>query len=97
VKEDVGVEDLGAVPPRCGYYRPGRGADGLGFGYRKLVAKGRWNSWSEGMIGATLENPAGIDVSVPGTKTYYSGRFTDCNRSSTSASWSTPKISKGRA
>lgn len=41
-----------SVPLRCGYW------DGVkGWGVVKLKAKGRWNAWYQGMIGATLEHP----------------------------------------
>ena len=40
------------MPLRCGRW------DGeAGWGYRKMAAKGRWNPWYDGMIGATLANP----------------------------------------
>lgn len=52
VKSYQQVNTLGKVPLRCGRYLNGRG-----WGFRKLVAKGRWNIWFDSMIGATLQSP----------------------------------------
>lgn len=47
---------IGSIPLRCGRYDNGRG-----FGYRKMVARGRWNTWYDGMIGATLQKPDRVE------------------------------------
>lgn len=72
VKTYVGVQFEVSLPLRCGRW------DGTsGWGWRKLNALARWNSWYDGMIGATLQNPAG--TSVNGTsRTYWTQWFTQC-------------------
>lgn len=62
----------GGVPLRCGRWNGTRG-----WGYRKLVAKGRWNPWFDGMIGATLVTPR--SVSHQGSATIFKTKwFTQC-------------------
>jgi len=65
----------GSVPLRCGLWNPARHR---GWGYRKLVASGRWNLWWDGMIGATLQSPA--SVTHEGTSmTFKTKWFTNCS------------------
>lgn len=62
----------GTVPLRCGRWN-----GTSGWGYRKLVAKGRWNVWFDGMIGATLESPT--SVGQQGSATIFRTQwFTQC-------------------
>jgi hypothetical protein len=63
----------GHVPLRCGRW------DGSsGWGYRKLLAKGRWNIWYDGMIGATMHAPT--KVTHEGTSTAFRTQwFTNCS------------------
>ena len=63
----------GSVPLRCGRW------DGSsGWGFRKLIAKGRWNPWYDGMIGATMHAPT--SVTHEGTSTAFRTRwFTNCS------------------
>ena len=63
----------GTVPLRCGRWT-GTG----GWGYRKLVAKGRWNAWFDGMIGATLQMPTSVAQQNSAT-IFRTGWFTQCN------------------
>ena len=63
----------GSVPLRCGRWN-----GTSGWGYRKLVAKGRWNPWFDGMIGMTLGLPT--TVGQQGTATIFKSRwFTECS------------------
>lgn len=63
----------GSVPLRCGRWNGTRG-----WGYRKLVGKGRWNPWYDGMIGATLALPT--SVVLQGTATIFTSKwFTQCS------------------
>lgn len=73
VKTYAGVAFEVTMPLRCGRW------DGTsGWGWRKMVALGRWSSWYDGMIGATLQNPEG--TSVNGTsRTYWTQWFRQCN------------------
>lgn len=48
-----------------------------GWGFRKLVALGRWNTWFDGMIGATLENPDHT-VMQGNTEVFFTQWFTQC-------------------
>jgi len=61
------------VPLRCG-----RWDETKGWGYRKLVAKGRWNPWFDGMIGATLQAPTSVTQSGTATR-FQTQWFTQCN------------------
>jgi hypothetical protein len=63
---------LGSVALRCGKWEPPKG-----WGYRKLVAKGRWNTWYDGMIGAVLET--GEMEHQGAGLVYRSPWFTYCN------------------
>jgi hypothetical protein len=62
------------VPLRCGQWST---AAQRGWGYRKLVAKGRWNPWWDGMIGATMQSPASV-TTVGSSTTFKSRWFTQC-------------------
>ena len=65
----------GSVPLRCGLWFP---AAQRGWGYRKLFAKGRWNVWWDGMIGATLAAPASV-THVGTSTTFRTKWFTNCS------------------
>jgi hypothetical protein len=75
VKRYEGVQVWGTMPLRCGYHD---GAADRGLGFAKMVEKGRWNPWCDGMIGATIQNPA--DIKHSGTSVrYISQWFPQCN------------------
>ena len=65
----------GTVPLRCGLWNA---SVQRGWGYRKLVAKGRWNVWWDGMIGATMQSPASV-TQVGTSTTFKSKWFTNCS------------------
>lgn len=73
VKQYGAVAIHGTMPLRCGYFNGTKG-----FGFAKLSAKGRWDPWWDGMIGATLQNPQG-GVVQDGTSFKYRTRwFYEC-------------------
>lgn len=63
----------GPVPLRCGQWDGGRG-----WGYRKAVAKARWNPWYRDMMGAVLGAPTSMRVEGT-THLYFSSWFTYCD------------------
>lgn len=65
----------GRVPLRCGFHNHTKNK---GFGVRHLEARGRYNIWYQGMIGATLASPASIK-SDGTTFVYRTEYFTDCD------------------
>lgn len=65
----------GKVPLRCGFHNY---AKNKGFGVRHLEARGRYNVWYRGMIGATLGNP--LTITREGTTFIYrTNYFEDCD------------------
>jgi hypothetical protein len=73
VKRYENVQVWGTMPLRCGYLDGSRG-----WGFAKMVAKGRWNPWYDGMIGATLQNPESIVYSGTSAR-YQSQWFPQCS------------------
>lgn len=65
----------GRVPLRCGFHNF---AKNKGFGVRHLEARGRYNVWYQGMIGATLAAPASIRRNDT-TFVYRTKYFTECD------------------
>ncbi len=65
----------GKVPLRCGFHNH---EENKGFGVRHLEARGRYNVWFRGMIGATLESPASIKREGT-TFIYRTKYFTNCD------------------
>ena len=65
----------GKVPLRCGFHNH---AKDRGFGVRHLEARGRYNVWHQGMIGATLATPKSIKREGT-TFVYRTKYFTDCD------------------
>lgn len=65
----------GKVPLRCGFHNH---AKNKGFGVRHLEARGRYNVWYQGMIGATLATPGSIERDGT-TFVYRTKYFTDCD------------------
>jgi hypothetical protein len=64
---------MGAMPLRCGYY-----LEPAGWGFSKLVARGRWDPWWDGMIGATMQKP--FETMYQGTSIRYKSEwFYQCN------------------
>lgn len=65
----------GKVPLRCGFHHHKKNK---GFGVRHLEARGRYNVWYQGMMGATLASPASIKRDGT-TFIYRTKYFTDCD------------------
>ena len=65
----------GKVPLRCGFQNHRKNK---GFGVRHLEARGRYNVWYQGMIGATLASPASIKRDRT-TFVYRTRFFTECD------------------
>jgi hypothetical protein len=65
----------GHVPLRCGSWNANTQR---GWGYRKLVAKGRWNVWFDGMIRVTLATPTRLTQAGFSTR-FYTAWFNNCD------------------
>lgn len=65
----------GRIPLRCGFQNHAKNKE---FGVRHLEARGRYNVWHQGMIGATLATLASIEREGT-TFVYRSKYFTDCD------------------